>query len=109
MKVRKTISSAFLVGLLILPMGAAITTTVRADSDETIEVRGNSVSVGGGTWNYGVGLTGSYSDYYHGNRVHTAATTHKDSPSSYGKADPGYWAKSRLTKLSGCSYYWNVL
>lgn len=26
----------------------------------------------GGQWNYGVGITGSYSDYMHGQKIHTA-------------------------------------
>lgn len=68
----------------------------------------DAVSVGGGTWNYGVGLTGSYSDYYHPAYYHTATVwyTHDN----YHKDDgvPGEWAKANLWRYSGCHFYWDV-
>lgn len=68
-----------------------------------------SVNAGGGTWNYGTGITGSYSDYYHPYKTHTASVHssgggQKDTDRAYG----GDWAKARVSVWNGCSYYWNV-
>ena len=66
-----------------------------------------AAEVGGGTWNYGVGVTGSYSDYYHGSKTHSSTVQKGDSVDSH-RVGSGSWAKSRLTIYSGCSFYWNV-
>lgn len=78
-------------------------------SGGAIGVSAASVSVGGGTWNYGVGITGSYSDYYHPSKTHTASVHssgggQKDTDRAYA----GQWAKARVSVWDGCSFYWNV-
>lgn len=62
----------------------------------------------GGEWHYGVGATGSFSDYYHDGRDHTATVKH-GADYDKGEASKGYWAKARLTRYHGCSFYYNVL
>lgn len=62
----------------------------------------------GGQWNYGVGITGSYSDYMHGQRIHTATVTHPNSSPSMARAPANSWAKARLTIYSGCSFFYGV-
>lgn len=64
-----------------------------------------SVSKAGGTWNYGVGVTGSFSDYYHASRAHTA-TTKKGTKIDKAGNPAGKWAKSRLLVYSGCNFYY---
>lgn len=59
----------------------------------------------GGTWNYGVGITGSYSDYFHGTKRHSA-TVKKGSDESYQAQGAGVWAKARLGAYSGCNFYY---
>lgn len=73
-----------------------------------ITVGVGAVSTGGGTWNYGVGVTGSYSDYLHPTRVHTATVKRSDMKPSMARASYGEWAKARLTSWSGCQFFWNV-
>lgn len=60
----------------------------------------------GGTWNYGVGATGSYSDYLHNTKTHTA-TVSKGNDKSHSQKGPREWAKARLTIYSGCNFYYN--
>jgi len=60
----------------------------------------------GGTWNYGVGITGSYSDYLHNTKEHSA-TVKKGSEVDSHKVGATKWAKSRLTIYSGCNFYYN--
>ncbi|PQF22952.1 lactococcin 972 family bacteriocin [Enterococcus mundtii] len=60
----------------------------------------------GGTWNYGVGITGSYSDYFHGTKRHSA-TVKKGSDESYQAQGAGVWTKARLGAYSGCNFYYN--
>ncbi|EGO5014717.1 lactococcin 972 family bacteriocin [Enterococcus faecalis] len=60
----------------------------------------------GGTWNYGVGATGSYSDYLHNTKAHSATVSKGDDKSSQS-AKKGSWAKARLTIYSGCNFYYN--
>ncbi len=62
-------------------------------------------SVGGGTWNYGVGFTGSYSDYYHATREHSS-TVRKGAKGDKDFDGPGNWSKARLTEYSGCQFFW---
>ncbi|MDR2464742.1 MAG: lactococcin 972 family bacteriocin [Streptococcaceae bacterium] len=66
-----------------------------------------AAEVAGGTWNCGVGLTGSYSDYYHSKKTHSSSVT-KGSQIDSHKVGNGKWAKSRLTIFSGCNFYYNV-
>lgn len=69
-----------------------------------------AASVGGGTWNYGIGITGTfgYSDYYH------AKNTHSSSVANNGKVVrvtnvAGKWVQASITKIppTGLSYYWS--
>jgi lactococcin 972 family bacteriocin len=62
----------------------------------------------GGTWNFGVEATGSYSDYFHGSRTHSA-TVSKGTKASRAQAGRGAWARGRLWEFSGCNFYYNVL
>ncbi len=60
-----------------------------------------------GQWNRGVGITGSYSDYFHHNKTHSATVSKGSSIDSH-KTGGNTWAKSRLTTWSGCSFFWNI-
>lgn len=60
----------------------------------------------GGTWNYGVGATGSYSDYLHNSKQHSATVT-KGRQRSYSEQPPTKWAKARLFEYSGCEFFYN--
>lgn len=62
----------------------------------------------GGQWNYGVGITGSYSDYMHGQKIHTATVSHPEATPSMARAPANSWAQARLTKYSSCSFYYGV-
>lgn len=69
----------------------------------------SAVSKGGGTWNYGVGITGSYSDYLHPDKIHNATVIsggggQKDTDRDFG----GKWAKARVSVWNGCNFYWGV-
>lgn len=70
-----------------------------------------AASVGGGTWNYGVGYTGTYgySNYYHPSRLHSG-TVVNGKKKVIDQQYPGVWAKASITKIppTGMSYYWNV-
>ena len=62
----------------------------------------------GGHWNYGVGTTGTYSDYRHDQRDHVA-TVKKESSKNQDTAGPREWAKARLWVYSGATCYYGLL
>lgn len=62
----------------------------------------------GGEWKYGVGVTGSYSNYLHNTRRHSA-TVKKGSKEDYEAKSAKEWAKARLFEYSGCEFFYNVL
>lgn len=53
-----------------------------------------SVNVGGGYWKYWQDSKYAFSEYYHGDRVHSAAVKVGSSVNSSGWVSPGYWAKA---------------
>ena len=61
----------------------------------------------GGTWNYGVGATGSYSDYLNHRYEHSSTVT-KGNKKDKSQVGPGVWAKSQLWEYSGCHFYYNT-
>lgn len=65
------------------------------------------VNAGGGTWNYGVGSTYVWSNYYHGWKQHDSTAV--GSYTSYsGKTNSGWWSKASAKKKSvfaNKSYY----
>jgi lactococcin 972 family bacteriocin len=66
-----------------------------------------AVSVGGGTWNYGV-VDGSHvwSDYYHGSSCHTASVDGAYFVRDYASA--GYWAQASAPDTIWVDEaYWN--
>jgi lactococcin 972 family bacteriocin len=63
----------------------------------------------GGKWHYGVGATGSFSDYYHESKKHSATVT-RDGDKDYSEMGAGDWAKARLTRYyHGCEFFYNIL
>jgi len=62
----------------------------------------------GGQWHYGVGTTGSFSDYYHEHRKHSSTVTYGNE-SDKSIMNKGDWSKARLTRYHGCNFYYNVL
>ena len=52
----------------------------------------------GGQWNYGVGITGSYSDYMHGQKIHTATVSHPEATPSMARA-PALTAPQNADKV----------
>ncbi len=59
----------------------------------------------GGHWNYGVGFSGTYSDYRHDQRYHMATVIKGNTRNDgYGKA--GSWAKANLFVFGGASCYY---
>ncbi|WP_314208712.1 lactococcin 972 family bacteriocin [Vagococcus salmoninarum] len=70
-----------------------------------------AAEVGGGTWNYGVGWSGTfgYSNYYHGTKTHSASVESNGSINSQTKKK-AEWAKTSITKIppTGMNYYWNA-
>ncbi|MBA5813371.1 lactococcin 972 family bacteriocin [Leuconostoc lactis] len=68
-----------------------------------------AAQVGGGTWYFGVGYTGTYgySNYHHPSRSHTATVQDGNYYSSV-RNSAGEWAKASITKIppTGMSYYW---
>lgn len=73
----------------------------------TVSAKGYTKYPAGGRWNYGTGVTGSYSDYYHAKKTHSASVV-KGAKMDKARAGKGAWAKSRLTIYSGCSFYYDV-
>ena len=71
-----------------------------------------AASVGGGTWNYGVGLTGTfgYSDYLHNSKTHSASVGRTKSDCNKVTKTKGVWAQSKYTKIppTGLNYWWSV-
>lgn len=63
----------------------------------------------GGTWNYGVGVTGSYSDYYHPSKYHCATVVAPDDTSDQSCAPKKQWAKARLLVYSGYEFYYSYV
>ncbi|MDR1473286.1 MAG: lactococcin 972 family bacteriocin [Lactobacillales bacterium] len=61
----------------------------------------------GGEWHYGVGATGSFSDYRHGSKEHSATVTY-GSEKDHSRVSAGSWAKARLTRYHGCEFFYNV-
>jgi lactococcin 972 family bacteriocin len=61
----------------------------------------------GGEWHYGVGATGSFSDYRHGSKDHSA-TVKNGNDYDKGEASAGHWAKARLFCFHGCEFFYNV-
>lgn len=68
-----------------------------------------AASVGGGTWNYGVGWSGTfgYSDYLHNTKKHSASVENGSTVVRVTQGK-GTWAQASLTKIppTGLSYYW---
>lgn len=98
MKSAKKLMTAFAVtaGLLGTGVGSAVM----------------AASVGGGTWNYGVGLTGTfgYSDYLHNSKTHSASVGRTKSDCNKVTKTKGVWAQSKYTKIppTGLNYWWSV-
>lgn len=70
-----------------------------------------AVSVAGGTWNYGVGYTGTYgySNYHHPSRSHTASVRNgQTGVINSQRAAAGNWARASVTKIppTGLEYYY---
>lgn len=70
-----------------------------------------AVSVAGGTWNYGVGYTGTYgySNYHHPSRSHTASVRNGATGiTNSQRAAAGNWAKASITKIppTGLEYFY---
>lgn len=68
-------------------------------------------NIAGGTWNYGVGWTGTYgySNYYHGSRTHSASVKNGNRTVKVTEGR-GIWANASITKIppTGMSYYYGV-
>lgn len=68
-----------------------------------------AASVAGGTWNYGVGYTGTYgySNYHHPSRSHTASVKNGKLVNSQ-RQGAGLWAKASITKIppTGLEYFY---
>lgn len=71
----------------------------------SVAAAGNYENPGGGTWHYGVGLTGTYSDYFHSSRRHQSSVR-SGSKTVQKRAGAGSWSKARLTVFSGCEVFW---
>ena len=68
--------------------------------------------VDGGTWNYGIGVLGAYSDYYHVSRDHGSSVYSADrSKSDSDISMAGDWSNALLGAYwgTGCSYYYRFL
>jgi hypothetical protein len=85
--------------------------TIPPTSSTTRTVKPMTVSVGGGTWNYGSSEQGTqkgcWSDYEHDSKTHSAtAILGPATDKEYG--DPGYWADSYVEDGYGntCQVYW---
>lgn len=67
-----------------------------------------AVSVGGGEWDYGVGVRCGYSDYYHGSRKHSA-TVKRGSERNQAIAYGGSWAKAIIWSFppTRMEFFWN--
>lgn len=74
------------------------------DATPSIDVK---VSAGGGVWNYGVAAIGSYSNYNHPTKIHSA-TVQKGNRLDSQKKGAKYWAKASLFIFSGCEFFWNT-
>ncbi|RMC24239.1 lactococcin 972 family bacteriocin [Lactobacillus sp. ESL0245] len=68
-------------------------------------------NVGGGTWNYGVGLNGTfgYSDYLHTASRHGSAVGPNKSNRDKAVADAGNWSQARYHQFpsTGLNYWWS--
>lgn len=69
----------------------------------------SAANVGGGSWNSGVGLGGSYSNYQHLSNRHSTTVVNGKNTDDFDKSTkgPGTWAKARIFVFSGCNFYWN--
>ncbi|MFC9297763.1 lactococcin 972 family bacteriocin [Streptomyces sp. NPDC057011] len=67
-----------------------------------------TVSVGGGTWDYGAGTATVWSDYYHGSKCHGSSVQGEYYDAS-GNVSAGSWAfASAPVKLSGNKSYYRT-
>lgn len=71
----------------------------------SVAAAGNYEYPAGGKWHYGVGLTGTYSDYLHSSKAHTSSVTY-GTEKSKGYGQPGSYSKARLTRFHGCNVYY---
>lgn len=95
MKIKKLVTSLVLVVSLASPIVAF------------------AANVGGGTWNYGVGWTGTfgYSNYHHATRFHGSAIKYNTKVVASANASKGDWANSSYSIFppTRLSYYWNYV
>ncbi|MGL6299603.1 lactococcin 972 family bacteriocin [Streptococcus iniae] len=68
-----------------------------------------SISVAGGTWNYGYGVGQAYSHYKHDYNNHGAKVVNSNNGvKDYKNAGPGVWAKASIgTVWDPATFYYN--
>lgn len=68
-----------------------------------------AVVVGGGEWDYGVGVKCGYSDYYHGSKKHSA-TVKRGGEKNYAESAGGSWARAKIVHFppTRMEFFWNA-